>query len=120
MRGLLAVLVLAALIGLAQAAGPYDGQWNGSWGGGSNKGRAAVGRGCEKPNGTIEMEIANGEVRGSSKARAQARISGTVAPDGSFSGHLGAAEMTGQFSGTHFQGNFDSPKCRFNVTADKS
>jgi hypothetical protein len=120
MRLLLVVAFAATLCsGVAQAAGAYDGQWSGAWGGGSSTGGVGGERGCQGFNGTVEMTVADGHVSGLSKGRAEAKINGTVAQDGKFTGRLGSFDITGQFSGKHFQGNWTSGKCVFNVTADK-
>ncbi|HUH83516.1 MAG TPA: hypothetical protein VLX85_02840 [Stellaceae bacterium] len=119
MRYLSVAIALAVLqTGSVHAGGPFDGQWKGSWGGGSStNGR---GKECQAFNGEIEMTVADGRVSGLSKGRAEARVAGTVAPDGKFTGKLGSYDMTGQFSGVKFTGSWSTTRCSINVTADKS
>jgi hypothetical protein len=118
MRYLSIAIALAVLhTGTAHAGGPFDGQWKGSWGGGSSTGSG--GKGCREFSGEIEMTIADGRVTGLSKGRAEARVAGTVAPDGKFTGKLGSYDMTGQFSGKQFKGSWATTRCSMNVTADR-
>ena len=100
-----AALAVALPLGLASAAGPFDGQYTG----GSPK-TARVG-GCPQSFATIS--VIDGKITGECKAAQFAfPITGTVAPDGTTTGKLGQIPFTGKFAGTHFTGSYDSKECK--------
>jgi hypothetical protein len=94
-------LVCLATIGIATAAGPFDGQWNAHLFYNQAK--------CTK--GDFPVKVADNQVSGEFKGiRGTYSLSGTVAPDGSFKGSLGRAPVTGKFSADMFEGLFPPPE----------
>lgn len=108
-RGMLvaAAVLAVAQLGVAQAAGPFDGQWKGgSAGGGGTSG------GIRCPPTTATVTIKDGKVAGTySFSKYTYDIVGTVKPDGSASGKWAAYPFTGTFSGTDFKGTYSSREC---------
>jgi hypothetical protein len=114
-----AVIVAAAFavampLALASAAGPFDGQYTG--------GSPGMGRfGC--PASTATVSIVDGKITGKYAASSYSfPISGTVAPDGTVTGKWSVYPLTGKFSGTHFEGSYNSKECKGPrpVSLDKS
>lgn len=109
-----AALAVALPMGLAQAAGPFDGTYTG--------GSAAVGRTCPTTNGTAT--VADGKVSGKfSESRYTFSLTGTVAPDGTMTGKwAGAYPVNGKFAGGHFEGTYASKECgsERRISLDKS
>ena len=88
------------------AAGPFDGQWNGT--ATPNRGR------CKVANVTVTVagKVVSGEMRlegGTSEIR------GTVWEDGSFGATIGFHHLTGQFRRDAFEGEFDTPDCKWKM-----
>jgi hypothetical protein len=88
------------------AAGPFDGQWNGT--ATPNRGR------CKVANVTVTVagKIVSGEMRlegGTSEIR------GTVWEDGSFGATIGFHHLTGQFRRDAFEGEFDTADCKWKM-----
>ena len=102
-RGAAFALAVATLFGgVAGAAGPYDGKWTG--------GAEPSGGKCKATAMTVE--IANGQATGTTdRSIGGSGVTGTVAPDGSFDGHVGNAHLVGKFAGDAFEGNYGSPEC---------
>lgn len=109
MRGMLiaAAVLAVAQLGVAHAAGPFDGQWKG----GSAAGGGTTG-GTRCPATTATVTIADGKITGTySFLKYTLHITGTVKPDGSATGHWSSNPFTGKFSGTHFEGTYSSTEC---------
>jgi hypothetical protein len=116
MRYLSIAIALALFqVGIAHAAGPFDGQWKGSWSGVSSAGGDP--RLCQGYHGNVDMTITNGRVSGSTTGQFQGTIEGAVANDGKFRGKMGPYDMTGKFSAKRFTGHFAASKCAMNVSA---
>ena len=85
----------------AMAAGPYDGAWQGSVSGKHGN--------CQ---GNVTLTIVDNKVNGSAKfAHVTPKIVGTVGPDGTFNGTLGAIPMTGKFDQSSFAGSYMYQDC---------
>ena len=54
-------------------------------------------------------DIATGQIQDKGM-RGTYQLSGTITPDGSFSGFFGRGALTGKFSGDRFAGNFPAPE----------
>jgi hypothetical protein len=98
-------LLIAGLVGVqlvaARAAGPFDGSWKGSLGGSKRVCDAAV----------VAM-ISDGKLDGTVQfATGTAKLSGTVAPDGTFAGELAGTALSGKFAQTTFETRFVGPRC---------
>lgn len=96
-------------------AGAYDGHWKGSWTGVSNVGNQSYG--CQSYLGNIDLTVAAGQVSGNASGQYLGTISGTVAPDGQFTGKIGPYDMSGRFSGQRFSARFTTAKCQMGVSA---
>jgi hypothetical protein len=98
-----AAFAVALPLGLASAAGPFDGQYTG--------GSPPMGRmGC--PASTATVTITDGKITGNYKIAAYTfPVSGTVAPDGTVTGKWSAYPLTGKISGSHFEGSYTSTEC---------
>jgi hypothetical protein len=108
-----AALAVALPLGLANAAGPFDGQYTG--------GASAVGRTCPILTGTVS--VVDGKLAGKfSESRYTFNMTGTVAPDGTMTGKWAAYPMTGKFTGGHFEGTYVSKECgsERRITLDKA
>lgn len=116
MRRLLVAIALTGLsVGIAHAAGPFDGRWKGGWSGTSSTG--VEGRGCQSYSGDINMTVANGQVSGETTGQFNGTITGTVTNDGKFQGKIGPYDMTGTFSRKGFSGRIAASKCVARVSA---
>ena len=96
----LVVLSLAALavpLGVAVAAGPYDGKWSGT---------AVAASGGPSCSAKLDVEIRNNNLKGTELLGGRSRIAlaGLVAADGSFVSS--GRGFTGKFSGSSFTGTF--------------
>ena len=103
MRSLLVLTSVAAIaqVALALAAGPYDGQWNARFSYNVAK--------C--PGGNFSATVADSKLTGVYKGMyGTYPVSGTIAPDGSFSGFFGRGALTGKFSSDRFSGSFPPPE----------
>jgi hypothetical protein len=100
------VWMLSLQIGDAGAAGPYDGEWNGS-------ATATTGR-CKPAlvTLTVEGKVVTGQAR---LERDVANISGTVLEDGSVGGTIGFRHLTGKFAEDMFEGTFDGFGCAWKM-----
>jgi hypothetical protein len=98
-----AAFAVALPLGLASAAGPFDGQYTG--------GSPAMGRlGCPASNATVT--IADGKITGNYKISSYTfPVSGTVAPDGTVTGKWSVYPLTGKITGGHFEGSYTSQEC---------
>jgi hypothetical protein len=95
-------LALAFSIPAALAAGPFDGQWTG----GSPGFAKSLSDKCSHSL-DITVTVADGVVSGQAVGGVGTySISGKVGPDGSFTGTLAGAALTGNFSGNTFDGSF--------------
>ena len=99
-----AAFAAAAILGVAFAAGPFDGQWTGMSPGTGGK------SGCGDKAATIS--ITDGNITGQYTQKSYTfPIAGTVAPDGTAAMSFNKNKLTGKFAGTHFTGSYDSPEC---------
>jgi hypothetical protein len=116
MKAVVVAVALASAVplGLAHAAGPFDGQYTG--------GSPAVGRTCPTTNGTVS--VVDGKLSGKfSESRYTFTMTGTVAPDGTLTGKwAGSYAVTGKFAGGHFEGTYASKECgsERRISLDKS
>jgi hypothetical protein len=99
-------LLLLSQLGSSHAEGPYDGQWTGT---------ATPDRGrCRQAN--ITMTIAGRVVSGEAQLEGgTSEIRGTVWEDGSFGATLGFQPLTGQFRRDAFEGEFETPDCKWKM-----
>jgi hypothetical protein len=102
-RFAIAAALVAAPLALANAAGPFDGNYTG--------GSPGMGRqGC--PATTASVSIVDGKVSGRYQAGPYSfPISGAVAADGAVTGKWSAYALTGTISGGHFTGSYISKEC---------
>jgi len=110
-----AALAVAVPFALANAAGPFDGNYTG--GSPGTGGRL----GCPATIATVT--IADGKITGNYKSESYTfPIRGTVAPDGTVTGKWSVYPLTGKFSGGHFAGEYSSKECGSarSVALDKS
>ena len=101
-----ATCVLLLLSQGSLAAGPFDGQWNGT--ATPNRGRCKAAAVAV----TVAGKVVSGEMRlegGTSEIR------GTVWDDGSFGATIGFHHLTGQFRRDAFEGEFDTPDCKWKM-----
>jgi len=112
--GIVAVFAIAVPLALANAAGPFDGQYTG--------GSPPMGRlGC--PASTATVTIADGKITGHYKISAYTYpITGTVTPDGTVTGKWSVYSLTGKIVGGHFAGSYNSTECHGErpISLDKS
>jgi hypothetical protein len=113
MRRLLLLASIASVLfssnfGHAYAAGPYDGEWNGS-------ARVVKNGRCRPANLTLTV-LGNHAVGQAKFDLAVRSIAGTVRPDGTFGGTIGFLHLTGKFMEDQFEGNFQSVDCAWVVT----
>ena len=99
------VLLLSQVSG-SYAAGPYDGEWNGTATPNRGRCRAAI------ITLTIAGKVATGEAR---LERETSDIRGTVWEDGSFGATIGFQHLTGRFKGDEFEGAFENPDCQWKM-----
>jgi uncharacterized protein YdeI (BOF family) len=107
MKSLILAAAFAAVLPLAvaDAAGPFDGNYTGGSppAGGRN--------GCAATIATVS--IANGKITGKYTERNYTfNITGTVAADGTVTGRWSSNPFTGKFSGGHFAGSYNSKECK--------
>jgi hypothetical protein len=94
--------MLSSQIGDAHAAGPYDGEWEGS-------ATATTGR-C-KP-AVVTLTVLGKDVTGRAKFEREAQnIHGTVWADGTFGATIGFQHLTGKFIEDKFEGTFAGFGC---------
>ena len=116
MRDRAIAIILAALqIGIAHAAGPFDGRWTGSWSGISTVGPQPYP--CQQYSGNIDMTISDGRLTGTTTGQFQGTIEGVVAENGKFTGKMGPYDMSGSFSAKRFNARFTTAKCAVAVSA---
>jgi len=103
--------------GGALAAGPFDGNWQGS---GSGEGGIA----CHDQNFT--MPVRTGSVSGlllGGRTSNQIPIQGSVAADGAFAGEIvgqtGKLPIHGKFAGGAFTGGYKFRDCEYHITMHK-
>jgi hypothetical protein len=122
-RLMIAILAVLLPLGMAFAAGPYDGTWTGP----------VNGSGTHCPPGAITMRIADGRITGNIRlSNGTVRLDGTVAADGSATASYNyvsngtSGTVSGKFSGGQFTGTFDSKyqaanaSCSRDVSAKRS
>ena len=115
-----AILGILGTVGVAVAAGPFDGVWHGT----------VEQSGGRCPQGAVAMKITDTAIVGRfSIGGSQVPFHGTVTPDGAvnvaynYPEHGVSGTMTGTMSGGAFTGKFDSTytgansSCSRNVTA---
>jgi hypothetical protein len=110
-----AAFAVALPLGLANAAGPFDGQYTGGSPGSGGR------LGC--PATIATATIANGKITGKYTERQFTfPITGTVAPDGTVTGKWGGIPITGKLAGGHFASSYTSKECGADrpITLDKS
>jgi hypothetical protein len=97
-------VAIAAPIGLAKAAGPFDGKYIGGSPGSGGR------TGCSATIATVT--IADGKITGNYTERNYSfPITGTVAADGTVTGKWAAYPITGKLSGGHFASSYTSKEC---------
>jgi hypothetical protein len=98
-----AAFALAAPLGLAFAAGPFDGQYAG--------GSPGMGRGgC--PATTATVTVVDGKITGKFQTGSYSfNITGTVGPDGTVTGKWSAYPFTGKIAGGRLEGSYTSKEC---------
>jgi hypothetical protein len=108
----IANMLFSSNIGNVYAAGPYDGEWNGS--------ATAVKNGrCKSAN--VTLTVRGSEAIGQAKFDLDARnIAGTVRPDGTFGGTIGFLHLTGRFVEHNFEGAFQSFDCAWIMILKRS
>src|SRR5262249_11263865 len=87
------------------AAGPYDGEWTGN---------ATPNRGRCRP-APVTLTVAGKVVTGEIKLDRETEIRGTVWEDGSFGATIGFNQLTGQFSRTTFEWEFEISDCTWKM-----
>jgi hypothetical protein len=101
-------VLFSSSFGHAYAAGPYDGEWNGS-------ARVVKNGRCRPAN--VTLTVLGNQAVGQAKFDLAVRtIAGTVRPDGTFGGTIGFLHLTGKFIEDKFEGNFQSVDCAWIVT----
>lgn len=112
-RGLAAAVVFGLSVGLADAAGPFDGEWSGGSPGAAGAPSARGSRPCAPTSATVK--VANGKLSGTytfAGSSFTSKITGAVAKDGTVKGKWGTNEiLNGKFSGDHFSGRYKSADC---------
>src|SRR5262245_60401749 len=105
-------LLFLSQVGNAYAAGPYDGEWNGS-------ATAAVVGQCKPANVALIVldDLAWGKATFDLDAR---NINGRVRPEGTFGGTIGFQHLTGKFVADKFEGTFRSFDCTWNLVLRRS
>jgi hypothetical protein len=93
----MSLAALAAPLGVAVAAGPYDGKWSGT---------AVASAGGPACSATLNVEIKDNSLKGTElfAGRSSIPLGGRVAADGSYVSSGGG--FTGKFSGNSFTGTF--------------
>jgi len=102
LRSVLGAVALVALTGAsALAASPYDGEWKVQTSYANSR--------C--PSGNFSATVADGKMTGVYKGvRGSYNLTGTVTPDGSFTGSFGRAPLSGKFAGDHLSTTFAPPE----------
>jgi hypothetical protein len=122
-RGYFVLIGMAIMmqLGPAYAAGPFDGPWSGSVNSMGSTTRAMSP--CPVFEGKARMFIQDGTVvRGQViTPKGTPPIHGTVADDGTFTGTVGKAAMTGKIAGDTFTGRWAvAPVCPVNVNMSRT
>jgi len=104
-RFVIAAAVAVALpLGLATAAGPFDGQYTGGSPGSGGR------TGCSATIATVT--ITDGKISGKYTERNYTfPITGTVAPDGTLTGKWSVYPISGKLAGGHFASSYNSKEC---------
>jgi hypothetical protein len=99
-----AFLLLLPQFNIADAAGPYDGEWTGT--------ATSTGERCKQAvvKLTVEGQVVLGQAR---FGRDAPNINGTVDEDGAFGGTIGFQPFRGQFIRDEFEGTFKSFDCEW-------
>jgi hypothetical protein len=96
---------------IGDAAGPYDGEWNGS-------ATATTGR-C-KP-ALVTLSILGKVVTGRAAFEREAQdIRGTIAEDNTFGGTIGWQPIRGRFNQDEFEGTFNSFECSWKMVLKRT
>jgi hypothetical protein len=96
-------MLLFSNLGNAYAAGPFDGEWNGS---------ATVAQNGRCRSANVMLTVIGNQAIGQAKFDLDARnINGTVRPDGTLGGTIGFQHLTGKFIDDKFEGTFQSFDC---------
>ena len=99
-------LLFVSPLGDTRAAGPYDGQWNGSATAAGGRCKAAV----------VIMTVGNQTVEGQVRFEIDTRdIHGTVSPDSTLGATIGFSHLTGRFIEDMFEGTFRSFDCTWKM-----
>lgn len=105
-----AIIIAAFPLVAAGAAGPYDGNWQGS-------SKGSMGGGCATSSAAafaVQGDQVTGEdvlSEGSFMPAGRFPIRGTVAGDGTFTGTVDGWAAKGKFSGTAFDGDYEFGPC---------
>jgi len=95
--------------GGSHAAGPYDGEWNGS----------ATASRCSAVG--VTLTIAGKVVTGTTILDGETKnINGTVWEDGSFGATIGFQHLTGRFIDDGFEGSFKTSNCVWKVSLKRA
>lgn len=116
MKRLIHIVSLASLLALVAdadaAAGPYDGDWNGS--------AVSDVRRCSPA--VVILKVHGKDVTGQAKFEQNApnlsdtsTINGTVLEDGHFGGTIGFNRVSGTFTASGFEGGFRSSDCAWTM-----
>lgn len=110
-------------LGVAFAAGPYEGTWTGQ----------LKGSGTHCPPGAITLRVADGRIAGNIQlSNGTVRLAGSVAADGSATASYNyvsngtSGTVSGKFSGSQFTGRLDSQyqaagtSCSRDISATRS
>ena len=104
-------LVSSLQLGVARAAGPYDGKWVGS--ATSNVAR------CRPAN--VELSVQGKNVTGEARFGVDApKINGSVSTDGAFGATIGWQPLTGKFSENRFEGTFNNGDCAWKMLLERA
>jgi len=111
--GLAAIAAALFPIVVADAAGPFDGRWDGTVRGAPAQGNR---RQADCPGGPIRLGIKDGTASGRADfSPSGGAVHGTVAADGSFTGSVGPGDngipFIGKFSGDSFTGSWTRGIC---------
>jgi hypothetical protein len=105
-----AVLAVVLPVGLASAAGPFDGKYTGG------AARVNIVRGAGCPAITATITVADSKMTGSySDGTHTFPVNAAVAADGTVTGKWSVYPLTGKFAGTHFDGSYTSHECNNTV-----
>ncbi|HUE18919.1 MAG TPA: hypothetical protein VMQ63_04025 [Stellaceae bacterium] len=122
-RLMVAAIAVLLPLGVAFAAGPYDGTWTGP----------LKGSGTHCPPGAITLRVADGRIAGNIQlSNGTVRLAGSVATDGSATASYNyvsngtSGTVNGKFSGSQFTGRLDSQyqaagtSCSRDISATRS